>query len=163
MITEYFGNLREPTGPDTTDRRVATYGIGALASRLGVTARRVRRWIRAGAFPETPYWIEGTNRFSHRRRYTAAMLDAAERIADELGLLDKRRWDLAESDFGDLVSEAWFRSERDYVDPTLAWRGVRGWDANPKTSPVTPRRRRCAEPSLLAFPILPGETTVRST
>jgi hypothetical protein len=156
VITEYFGNLREPSGshPDHVERGVPMYGIGELASRLGLPPRRIRRWIRTGVFPETPHWIEGTDRFSHRRRYTPAMLDAAERVARQLGLLGKRRWDL-ESDFGDLVSDAWFQSEHDHVDPTFEWCGIRGWDANPRsiTDYTTPDALRRAELARLPTPV----------
>jgi hypothetical protein len=157
VITDYFGNLREPSSshPDHVERGVSMYGIGELASRLGVTPRCIRRWIRAGDFPESPYWKEGDNRYAHRRRFTLAMLDAAERIARQLGLLGKRRWDLTESDFGDRVSDAWYRSEHDHVDPTFEWRGVRGWDANPRsiTDYTTPDALRRAELARLPTPV----------
>jgi len=118
--------------------------IGALAGALGVSVHRVRRRIRNGQFPETPYWHQGNHPQAHRRRYTRRMIDAAARIARELELDSKRRWDLAESDFGDRVADAWYRAE--HAD--VPWAGRRGWpDANPKTiiDLSTPELRRAAE------------------
>jgi hypothetical protein len=120
------------------------FAIGELARALGVPARRVRRWIRAGQFPETPYWHQGRAPQAHRRRYTRGMIDFAVRIAREFGLDTKQRWDLAESDFGDRVADAWQRTEQ----PKGPWAGRRGW---PDTNPAnivdysTPEKVRAAE------------------
>jgi hypothetical protein len=112
-FNDLFGDLVEPprgspTGsPASGTKDSPTSGIGDLARALGVPVRRIRRWIGNAEFPESPYWVDGTNKFAHRRRYTIAMIEAAQNIAEEVGLTGKRRWDLGESDFGEHVSEAW--------------------------------------------------------
>jgi hypothetical protein len=62
------------------------------------------------------------------------MIDDAEEVARDFGLLGKRRWDLAQSDYGLRVAERWLRSEQSSVDPDIEWCGARGWpQARPRT------------------------------
>jgi hypothetical protein len=62
------------------------------------------------------------------------MINAAEEVAIELGLTDKRRWNLSESEFGRRVAERWRRSEECKLDPALEWSGERGWpEARPRS------------------------------
>jgi hypothetical protein len=120
----------------TTVRRDADsmYGIGALACRLGVSSRRIRRWEAAGHFPRTCHWREGRDHRGDRRLYTEAMVNAAEEVAIELGLADKRRWNLSESEFGLRIAQRWRRSEEWKLDPDLEWCGERGWlEARPRS------------------------------
>src|SRR5437868_3792550 len=118
------------TGPPGVD--AAPYRICDLAGALGVPSRRIRRWIAQGMFPETPWWFEAAEVSGNRRRFSQAMIDAAVAIAEELKLLGRRRWDLAESEYGLRVSQRWRRSEEHRLPLPIPWCGVSGWpDANP--------------------------------
>ncbi len=134
----------------------APYRICDLAGALSVPSRRIARWIVEGRFPETPWWFEAASVSGNRRRFSQAMIDAAVAIAEELKLLGRPRWDLAQSDYGRRVAQAWRRTEAPRLALPVRWFDTRGWpDANPAriTDLSTPEARQRYEISRLPQPV----------
>jgi hypothetical protein len=100
---------RDPV--EREDGRVL-YRIGCLAHALDVSPQRLRRWIRWGWMPDTPFRAHGVDRRGNRRLFTRSMIEAAVRIADDERVLGAKRCDLSQSLFGIRLDETWSRLTR---------------------------------------------------
>jgi hypothetical protein len=97
--------------PKVVDGQVC-YRIGNLAAALGVSTQSIRRWTRRGDFPRTNLFRSVPGAYGAWPHFTRNQILAAVRIAEEEGLVGKRRWDLRESSFGIRVSQEWKRLHR---------------------------------------------------
>lgn len=89
--------------------RVEFHYIAALAGAVGRTPATIRLWERQGVIPVAPYFkriSDGTLR-PFRRLYPRAWIEAAERIANEEGIISHRPQAWATSEFSIRLGEAW--------------------------------------------------------
>jgi len=73
-LTEIRGRKKGPLPPVRVNAKsgklVQAYSTGYVADKLGITMQTLRKWVRKGKIPETPYWI------STGRVWTQRMVNA---------------------------------------------------------------------------------------
>jgi hypothetical protein len=99
-----------PSGKD-----IEMYTIGALAGALGRPIITIRKWIREGNLPPSPYRLP-TKKNKHgedhkgRRLYTRAMIDTAVNVFKSNGLMDTKRIDWSQHRLvPQELNEAWLK------------------------------------------------------
>lgn len=97
-----------PSGKD-----IEMFTIGALAGAIGRPIITVRKWMREGHVPPSPYRLP-TKKNKHgeehkgRRLYTRAMVEVAVDIFTKNGLMDKTRIDWSQHrSVAQQLNEAW--------------------------------------------------------